>query len=238
VVTSKRVLLIGGGALGAPLAELLVRAGVETLTIIDGDRLEVGNLVRHPLDLNDLKTPKAMGLARRLNLASPHASVEFINVDFPPMKDSDRAQAQRCDVILDCTGQDSVLHHLEQFPWSDAKRFFSISLGFRARRLFCFTAHDTCFPHAAFSEAFEPWLKREIEEYTGLELPREGIGCWHPVFPARVDDIWMLASVAIKYIESVMTGSPTRPGLTVFEQQYEDDMFTGIRRIPLETRHA
>ena len=141
-------------------------------------------------------------------------------------------------MILDCTAHDDVLHDLEHFLWHDTKRFFSISLGFRARRLFCFTADDTRFPHAVFSEALEPWLKRELEEYAGQELPRAGIGCWHPVFPARADDVWMMASVAVKYIESVMTASPTEPMLTVFEQQFEPDVFTGIRRISSEAGHT
>jgi hypothetical protein len=230
-LASTTVLVIGAGALGAPLAELLVRAGVQQLTIIDDERLEMGNLTRHPLGLDDLKTPKASALATRLNLAAPHAAVEGINVDFPPVKEMDRAQVQRCDVILDCTGHDAVLHYLEHFPWCGAKHFFSISLGLRARRLFCFTAYGTRFPHLDFRKALEPWLKREIEEYAELELPREGVGCWHPVFPARVDDIWMLASVAVKYIESIMSGAPMQPELTVFEQQYDGDVFTGIRRV-------
>lgn len=237
-ITSKKILLIGGGALGSPLAELLVRTGVQHLTIVDADWLQVGNLVRHTLGLDDLKTPKAAALAKRLNLASPHASVTFINADFPLLTEPERAHAQQCEVILDCTGHDEVLYHLDHFPWGNTKRFFSISMGFQARRLFCFTAYDTRFPHAVFRDALDPWLKKELEEYADEELPREGIGCWHPVFPARADDVWMMAAVAVKLIESVVAACPNAPVLNVFEQHFEHGVFAGIRRTVLGATDA
>lgn len=238
VLTSRKILLIGAGALGSALAELLTRAGVQAFTILDSDRFEAGNLARHTLGLDDLKAPKAAALAKHLNLTSPHASVKFIHTDFPPTKDSESAQIQQSEVILDCTGHDDVLYYLEHFPWSEAKRFFSISLGFGARRLFCFTTSEARFPHAAFSKALEPWLQREREESSGIELPREGIGCWHPVFPARADDIWMMAGIAAKYIESSVVTGAAEPTLTVFEQQFENGLFAGIRRISSEATHA
>ena len=89
-----------------------------------------------------------------------------------------------------------------------------------------------------FSETLEPWLQREREESSGIELPREGIGCWHPVFPARADDIWMMAGIAAKYIESSVVIGVAEPTLTVFEQQFENGLFTGIRRIAPGAMHA
>jgi hypothetical protein len=58
----------------------------------------------------------------------------------------------------------------------------------------------------------------------------EGIGCWHPVFPARIDDIWMLASAGIKWIESQMESSVNDIELVVFEQIRENGKFEGLRK--------
>lgn len=63
------------------------------------------------------------------------------------------------------------------------------------------------------------------------EFPREGVGCWHPVFPARADDISMMAAVGVKYLESIVVTYPTEPTLTVFEQQFENGVFTGMRHV-------
>jgi hypothetical protein len=233
-LASAKLLLLGAGALGATLAEQLVRAGVRQLTIVDGERLEAGNLVRHPLGVFDLKQYKATNLAVHLGLASPHASITAINSPFPALSPSEQALVQQCDVILDCTGQDDVLCHLEAFPWQGTKQFVSLSLGLRARRLFCFTASGSTFPHAVFREHLHPWLERELAEYADQRLPREGIGCWHPIFPARIDDVAMMATVALKYLESTVANPPALPALTVFEQQYEREQFVGVREVASE----
>ena len=233
---SKKVLLIGAGAVGSVIAELLVRAGAETLMVVDGDQLEAGNLVRHTLGLDQLKTPKAAAVANRLNRAVPHTSVSAVCSDFPPTEKADLARIQECDVVVDCTGRDEVLHHLEDFPWHKAKFFFSISLGLQARRLFVFAAYEERFPHARFRDMIRPWLEIELGEHEGEEFPRERIGCWHPVFPARVDDVWMTASIAVKHIESYVVAPLEQAELVVFEQHYEDGLWTGVQRVHLPTQ--
>lgn len=62
-------------------------------------------------------------------------------------------------------------------------------------------------------------------------MPMKGIGCWHPVFPARIDDIWMLASAGVKWIEaSLSRGSTEEIELVVIEQIWENGDFGGLRR--------
>jgi hypothetical protein len=129
------------------------------------------------------------------------------------------------------------LIRLDKFCQS-TRLFVSISLGFQARRLFCFTASGASFPHATFSALLAPWLQQELKEHANQELPREGIGCWHPVFPARVDDVWMLASIAVKQLESIITRLPAQPELTVFEQHYDNSAFVGVRRLSSRVGHV
>lgn len=234
-VARRRMLFVGAGALGSVIAELLVRAGVCNMMIMDGDSLQVGNLVRHTLVLDELEEPKAEALARRLNRASPHANVSALSVYFPPTREQDSEHLQQYDVIVDCSGSDDVPRYLERFPWSTPRLFFSLSLGFRAQRLFCFAANRDSFPRSAFVEALQPWLAREFPDYARHELPREGVGCWHPLFPARIDDIWMLGAVAVKQMTSLVIAPPATPELTVFEQHYDDDAFVGVRRASLDS---
>jgi hypothetical protein len=59
----KRIVIIGAGCIGSALAELLVRAGVYNLTIIDHDILEIGNMSRHVLNLNDIGGSKEQALS-------------------------------------------------------------------------------------------------------------------------------------------------------------------------------
>ncbi len=231
-VRGKSVLLVGAGALGSPLGEMLVRGGVHRLTVVDGQTLQAGNLVRHTLGLDRVGKLKADSTSQRLNLASPHASVVAINTRFPPDGEVDGAQARGCDVVLDCTAEDELLHELEVFEWGEPKHFVSLSLGMGARRLYCFSAEGLGFPYAAFRALIDPWLRQEAEEYEGSELPREGVGCWHPVFPARVDDVWLMAGVAVKYLEGALTSPSVEPRLAVYERHDDEEgNFAGVRRV-------
>jgi ThiF family len=229
---SKRVLLLGAGALGSSLAELLGRAGVHSMLVVDGDHLEAGNLVRHTLTLNELNKFKAESLAKRLNDITPSAKVEFLNSAFPATSTTEEGLINECKVVIDSTGSDEVLQELSAFEWNNERLFFSVSFSLGARRMFCFAVQGSQFPHITYRELISPWLLKDREEYEGQELPREGVGCWHPVFPARADDVWLVASAAIKHLQSVVISPPAEPQLVVFEQELTGEgEFVGIRRV-------
>ncbi len=232
-LADSHVLLLGGGALGSVVAELLIRAGLRRLSIVDGDLLQAGNLCRHTLTLPDVKTAKSEALAIRLRNVTPHAEVDFVADEFPALGAAAESLT-RCDVVIDCTGDDAVIHHLGQFSWGGRKRFVSLSLGHAARRLFCFFADGTAFPEQDFRLALSPWMRADREELGDAEMPREGVGCWHPVFPARADEVWMMASIAVKHLDEVLKLSTPVHGLTVFEQQFNGSSFVGVTRVPSE----
>ncbi|MCT4783259.1 MULTISPECIES: ThiF family adenylyltransferase [Exiguobacterium] len=75
---TKRVLVVGLGALGAAVTDQLVRAGV-SLVIVDRDYVDVTNLQRQTLYTEqdaDAKTPKAIAARDRLNSINGDINVE------------------------------------------------------------------------------------------------------------------------------------------------------------------
>ena len=75
-------------------------------------------------------------------------------------------------------------------------------------------------------------MKEDVKEASREELPREGIGCWHPVFPARADDVWLLASAAVKHFERVVMAPPPQPQLVIYEQTVDEEgVFSGLKQI-------
>ena len=229
-VRSKSILIIGGGAVGSALAEFLVRSGVQGVTIMDDDRLKVGNLVRHTLGVSHLDKPKALKLADRLNDAAVHSVVTPIDAAFPPTDRKDINRVLDAEVVIDCTADDSVAEHMRRFAWDGPVTFVSVSVGLKARRAFIYVAHSNTFPADDFANRLDPWLRSEMDGYDE-ELPRDGTGCWHALMPARVDDISMMTGAAVKTIESAISEPPSEPTLVVFEQQYENGEFVGLRRV-------
>jgi adenylyltransferase/sulfurtransferase len=79
--------LVGCGALGTAVANLLVRSGVGRLRIIDRDFVEISNLQRQTLfeesDANQ-SLPKAVAAERRLRAINSDPAVEGIVADLTP----------------------------------------------------------------------------------------------------------------------------------------------------------
>lgn len=91
-----RVLVVGVGGVGGYAAEMLGRAGIGHMTLVDGDDVETSNLNRQIIALQDtIGQSKAHVMAARLQQACPGISVtpvcRFLHEDdIAPLLDSDR----------------------------------------------------------------------------------------------------------------------------------------------------
>ncbi len=223
---SRKVLLLGAGALGAPVAELLARSGVSDLTVLDGDVLAAGNLVRHTLLFTEIGKNKAEALATRLNATGPHIRARGLPYEFPPPVEA-HEQMRQYDLVIDCTADRDVPHSLANFDWGGERRFVSLALSYGAERLLCYHAKATGFPVDDAERALGPWETLGLAEHPPETYPREGVGCWHPVFPARCDDVCLMAATAVKCIESIVEGKRGDRGLVVYEAPRSDAGLTG-----------
>lgn len=230
------VLLLGAGALGSEVAELLIRGGVRRLTVLDPEELEPGNLVRHRLTLDEVGESKGVALARRLNRISPHADVIAAKAEFPQVTETSEEVRDRldlADLILDTTANDGVQVHLERFRWESCRSFFSLSFGPECRRLYLFAVRAERFPARDFVEAASGWLEADWRKLEGLDPPREGIGCWDPLMPGRGHDVAILATCAVEVIDEVIAGGGpvAEARFVVLEQVREGGRFGGLRRL-------
>lgn len=101
-IGASRVALIGAGALGSVAAELLVRAGIGFLRIIDRDFVELSNLQRQALyDEDDVRQnlPKAAAAAAKLRRINSTVRIEPIVDDVNPSTVED--YIKDVDLVLD-----------------------------------------------------------------------------------------------------------------------------------------
>ncbi len=119
-----RVLVVGCGALGSIAAELLVRAGVGFVRIVDRDLVELSNLQRQVLfDESDAsrEMPKAIAAADRLREINSSVRVEPIVADVNAT--NIELMAEAADLILDGTDNVATRYLINDFavkqniPW-------------------------------------------------------------------------------------------------------------------------
>ncbi|WP_420535104.1 HesA/MoeB/ThiF family protein [Acinetobacter populi] len=97
---NSRVLIIGAGGIGCSCAELLARAGVGHLCIIDFDVIETSNLQRQiAFEPEDVGQYKVQTLVRRLKKINPHIEIEAITAKFD--QDFVNQSLLNFDLVLD-----------------------------------------------------------------------------------------------------------------------------------------
>jgi molybdopterin/thiamine biosynthesis adenylyltransferase len=121
---NKHVLIIGAGALGSGNAEILTRAGVGKLTIVDRDYVEVSNLQRQQLyteeDVQE-KLPKAAAAKKRLRAINSDVTIEALIADATPELLMELVVG--VDLILDATDNFETrmaindVSQKHQIPW-------------------------------------------------------------------------------------------------------------------------
>ncbi|MFN4181899.1 MAG: ThiF family adenylyltransferase [bacterium] len=96
------VVIVGLGGLGSPVALYLTAGGVGTLSLVDGDVVEISNLHRQVLyDMGDLGKKKAYVTAEKLRAINPRIQVKTFDV--PLSLENVLDVIAPCDVVVDGT---------------------------------------------------------------------------------------------------------------------------------------
>ncbi|MGN2254307.1 ThiF family adenylyltransferase [Frateuria sp. GZRe12] len=104
---AKRVLLLGAGSLGSPLAVAIARAGIGTLDIVDKEIFDTENVARHHLGMRARDRWKADELAAQLCADVPGLAV------VPHHEDAvvwcrNNCRPDQYDLIIECTAESKV----------------------------------------------------------------------------------------------------------------------------------
>lgn len=224
----KKMLLVGAGCVGASVAEILVRSGIYNLTVVDSDIFEVGNLSRHVLNVGNIGELKELSLCSYLNSLNPHANVEVINDTLTIDEEfKTNIALDKYDIIIDCTGENSVLDVFQRADFRKSHIIASISVGLGAKHLYMTIMNGTTFYFNSFYKLISPYIQSERDLFDDYNLPRNGIGCWHPTFPARSDDVWLAAATAVKAIENYIITKSEKTLSIVYKQRENDGIFEG-----------
>ena len=109
-----RVLVAGLGSGGSTVALELAKAGVGGFTLIDRDRLEEPNLIRHECDDRYVGCNKAAAVADLIAHRNPEAEIESIAADVFELGDRLGAAVAASDLVAVCTDVEPPKHLLNR----------------------------------------------------------------------------------------------------------------------------
>ncbi len=98
---ASRVLVVGLGGLGAPVAMYLAAAGVGTLALADFDRVDLSNLQRQIIHTTPrIGLPKVESAARTLRQLNPDC--QLLPIDRQLKGEALQQQVEDADLVVDC----------------------------------------------------------------------------------------------------------------------------------------
>jgi tRNA A37 threonylcarbamoyladenosine dehydratase len=120
------VLIVGLGGIGSFAGEFIARAGVGTITLIDGDKFDITNKNRQLTALTStIDVNKAVVLAERIKEINPDAKINVIEEFVVPERVWELLNTYQPDYVMDCI--DSVIPKLEWLVACISKKIKIIS---------------------------------------------------------------------------------------------------------------
>ncbi|MCW8126517.1 HesA/MoeB/ThiF family protein [Microbulbifer halophilus] len=169
-----RVMIVGLGGLGSPVALYLAAAGVGELHLVDGDRIEISNLQRQILyKTNHRDKAKAQVAAQQLSAANPEIRVH----PHDNLADESwlRDRLGDIDLVLDCTDNLETRHAINRVCRALRKPVVMASvLGFSGQLIsFDFAAQQS----PCYACLFPPSADREVQNCStaGVMGPALGV---------------------------------------------------------------
>lgn len=218
--SGKKVLILGCGALGSWIAEIVARANPRQIELVDSSLVKPGILARQNFELQHIGLNKSIALADRLRAIAFGCSVIPHSVDAHDFLLSDIARFQDYDVVIDCTASSIFQMKLER-DWSrlNTRNPYLISLIIDAQ-----AGHTLCVvvPQNALGGIWNSylWLKLRLSSENRFPSITSAFystratdamfqpepGCSDPTFVGSTADILGLASSALNWAISNLQG--------------------------------
>jgi hypothetical protein len=196
-LTESKILIIGIGAIGSMVANVLCRGGCVNICLLDHDVKEPENVCRSEYQFLSGINNKVEELKRQLIAISPFVEVtgnQFaidlvkLNLNNGSLNEDVLKFFNYFDVIFDCTTDNDLAYILDRLNVNS--KIINLSITNHAKELVCATNPNL---YKWLMHVFST-LNNDIED---LYNPA---GCWNPTFKAGYNDIAVLVQYAIKQI--------------------------------------
>ena len=113
-LAGKRVMIVGLGSFGSQIAIELAKAGVGSFALMDFDRVELHNLMRHTCVANELGRLKTDAIADAILGKNPYAEVDRYPVNINRHPDLMLSEVERADIVICATDNNESRFNLSR----------------------------------------------------------------------------------------------------------------------------
>lgn len=215
-VENKSVALVGLGALGSKVAELLVQAGVGEVRLCDTDRLTPGNAARHLGGVKDFGAKKTRVVMTRLFDINPRLRISEVRNDSAVSSlDGLIAFLEPADVTVCTTADENVESSINQVAVMQKKTVVygrALRRGSVGRVFLVRPREDPCktclgyYASQARAGKAPPSGWVDVPESDDDILLHE---CGRPVIPASAIDLSFVAALTARVTLDILQGNPT-----------------------------
>lgn len=103
VLKDRKVAVVGLGSGGSHIAMELAKSGVGKFVLVDFDRIELQNIIRHVCGLSDLGRLKTNAMRDRILETNPFAEVEIYKTEIDNNMEEARRILKGCDMVIAAT---------------------------------------------------------------------------------------------------------------------------------------
>lgn len=193
-----RVAVVGVGALGSFTADLLVRAGVRHLTLVDDDIVMPGNVIRHLVGPEMVGLPKVAAVRRHLVARNEIAADGIEELDDAVLSgDVAMELLTSHDLVVDTSADFATTALLHVAARSVRKRIVSASIQNDGA-----TYRVDLLPPL---EGADPLPSSSVDQQPAAAFEA---GCGSPISPTPPHVVVEAASVTVRHVIGLLTGSP------------------------------
>jgi integrative and conjugative element protein (TIGR02256 family) len=214
-MAQKTVALIGLGALGSVVAELLAKAGVGRFRLCDSDRLATGNVARHIGGLSDFGALKTRVAAARLLEINPYLQFgegDVISGSAVGNLEDLATFLDPADLTIVTTADESVESVINEIAVLHRKTVLygrALRQGSMGRVFLVRPGRDAC--KACLSEYARATRRGEAKPSDWIDVPEteEDVllhECGRPVIPASAIDLSFVAALIARVCLDVLEG--------------------------------
>ncbi len=210
-LAGKKVLVAGHGSGGAPIDVGLVQSGLGNIIMVDHDRLEVANIMRHVLGLSDVGRFKTLAMADYLrkknlflNTTTAEIEIDWDNIEFL------RGLVKEADLVICATG-DQISKRILNILCLQENKVLIIAGAYR--RAYGGSVLRVTPGESLCYQCLLQWFENSEDEE--ISNPEQAQGLVYtdrpvPVEPGLASDIQPISNLVIKLsIQTLLKGTET-----------------------------